>query len=80
MSQEKRHTKKIWYKLWNHTDYISNDEIEWAEQFFTKDKENYDLKFITTDQFLDYLNNTPKAKDDIQSRNGNFDFVELIDY
>ena len=66
--------------MWDHTDYISNEEIEWAEQFFTKDKENYDLKFITTDQFLDYLNNTPNAKDDIQSRNGNFDFVELIDY
>ena len=66
--------------MWDHTDYISNEEIEWAEQFFTKDMEDYDLKFITTDQFLDYLNNTPNAKDDIQSRNGNFDFVELIDY
>ena len=46
---------KVWYRKWENCDSISLQEIEWAEQLFTKEIAEYDFQFITTNQFLDYI-------------------------
>ena len=58
---------------------ITFEEERWAMDIFSKEIDKYDVTFITTDEFLDYLNTSPEAKKDISKTNNQFDFVELID-
>ena len=76
----KKKKLKVWYRLWENSDIITVEEKTWAEEIFSNEIDNYDLTFITTDQFLDYLNKTPQAKKDFAKSANKFDFVELVDY
>jgi hypothetical protein len=69
---------RVWYRLWENSDRITIEEKEWAEKIFSNEVNSYDLTFITTDEFLDYLNNSPQAKKDFTDKQNEFDFVELI--
>ena len=70
---------RIWYRLWENSNMITFEEERWAMDIFSKEIDEYDVTFITTDEFLDYLNTSPEAKKDISKTNNQFDFVELID-
>ena len=70
---------RIWYRLWENSNMITFEEERWAKDIFSKEIDEYDVTFITTDEFLDYLNTSPEAKKDISKTNNQFDFVELID-
>ena len=76
----KKKKLKVWYRLWENSDRITLEEQEWAEEIFSNEINDYDLTFITTDQFLDYLNNSPQARKDFVEKSSEFDFVELVDY
>ena len=69
---------KVWYKMWENSNFITEKEIRWAEQLFSKEIEKYDFQFITTDQFLDYVNSSPDVLKNINNKEHNFDFVELL--
>ena len=58
----KKKKLRVWYRLWENSDRITIEEKEWAEEIFSNEVSSYDLTFITTDEFLDYLNNSPQAK------------------
>ena len=75
----KKKKLRVWYRLWENTDRITIEEKEWAEEIFSNEVSSYDLTFITTDEFLDYLNNSPQAKKDFTEKTNQFDFVELVD-
>ena len=70
---------RIWYRLWENSNRITYEEEKWAQDIFSKEIDEYDVTFITTDEFLDYLNKSPEAKKDLTKSNSQFDFVELID-
>ena len=65
----KKKKLRVWYRLWENSDRITVEEKEWAEEIFSNEVSSYDLTFITTDEFLDYLNNSPQAKKDITGFN-----------
>ena len=69
---------KVWYRKWKNCDSISVQEIEWAEQLFKKEIDKYDFQFITTNQFLDYVNDSPEMMKNIGNEKLDFDFVELV--
>ena len=75
----KKKKLRVWYRLWENTDRNTIEEKEWAEEIFSNEVSSYDLTFITTDEFLDYLNNSPQAKKDFTEKTNQFDFVELVD-
>ena len=52
----KKKKLRVWYRLWENSDRITIEEKEWAEEIFSNEVSSYDLTFITTDEFLDYLN------------------------
>ena len=70
---------RIWYRLWENSNMITFEEEKWAKDIFSKEIDEYDVTFITTDEFLDYLNTSPEAKKDLSQKNNQFDFVELLD-
>jgi len=70
---------RIWYRLWENSNRITYEEEKWAQDIFSKEIDKYDVTFITTDEFLDYLNTSPETKKDLTKSNSQFDFVELID-
>ena len=69
---------KVWYRKWENCDSISLQEIEWAEQLFSKEIDEYDFQFITTNQFLDYIQDSPEMMKNIDKKKLDFDFVELV--
>ena len=75
----KKKKLRVWYRLLENSDRITIEEKEWAEEIFSNEVSSYDLTFITTDEFLDYLNNSPQAKKDFTEKTNQFDFVELVD-
>ncbi len=70
---------RIWYRLWENSNMITIEEEKWAKDIFSNEIDKYDVTFITTDEFLDYLNTSPEAKKDLSQKNNQFDFVELLD-
>ena len=56
---------------------ITFEEEKWAKDIFSNEIDKYDVTFITTDEFLDYLNTSPEAKKDLSQKNNQFDFVLL---
>lgn len=70
---------RIWYRFWENSNRITYEEEKWAQDIFSKEIDKYDVTFITTDEFLDYLNTSPETKKDLTKSNRQFDFVELID-
>ena len=78
MMLEDKVKMKVWYRKWENCDSISLQEIEWAEQLFTKEIAEYDFQFITTNQFLDYIQNSPEMIKNIDKEKLDFDFVELV--
>ena len=52
---------------------ITFEEEKWAQDIFSKEIDEYDVTFITTDEFLDYLNTSPEAKKDLSQKNNQFD-------
>jgi len=70
---------RIWYRLWENSYMITFEEEKWAKDIFSNEIDKYDVTFITTDEFLDYLNTSPEAKKDLSQKNNQFDFVELLD-